>query len=232
MSEELMIIEEQYPALTGGGDVAALVAENLDGEDLSPWDLDTIKVPGSGGTAWTVETLTGDETFKELDVIIVHQKLVRSYWAEGLEESGGGSSPDCFSQDSIAGIGDPGGDCHGCPMAEFGSADKGSGQACKQMRQLFVLRPGSMLPTVVTIPPSSLKNAKKFLLRLASQGSSYRDVVTRLTLEKDKNEAGIVFARVTFAVAEMVPEDIRSRVLSYANGIKPALERPQREEAA
>lgn len=216
-----------YPVLFGGGDVTEALRENLAGERLNWSDLERVAVPAGGGLFWAV----GDEPpTRNLDGIIVATGLVRSYWASGLEDNGGSSPPDCFSPDSITGIGTPGGSCEVCPLAQFGSAVKngkeGRGQACKQMRQIYLLREGSALPTLLVIPPSSIKSIKGYLLGLASkQGLRYSQVVTRFTLTEEKNADGIKFGMVKASTLGKLTAEQAASVRSYGETFQASIAR-------
>jgi len=189
--------------------LSAIIAENVGSEGLTPFDLDRIKIPSGGGIAWTLPTRNGEVPAKSFEGVIIFHKLGRAYWQEGMEESGGGSPPDCTSDDGQIGIGTPGGQCAKCPLAQFGSDPKGGRrQACKQMKQLFIMRDESLLPVVLTLPPTSLAAAKEFMLRrLAAYGRPFWSVLTRFSLEKDKNKAGIEYAKVNLeVVCDLSPE--------------------------
>ncbi len=67
----------------------------------------------------------------------------------------------------------------------------GRGQACKQIKQLFLLRGSLLLPEVVTLPPTSLKAAKQYLLKLTSQGVPYYAVVTRIDVKYWVEKKGV-----------------------------------------
>src|SRR5262245_41332783 len=120
------------------------VTTNL-GDTITVVDLERIRVPAGGGTAWTLQTLEGEKIEKELAGIIVGWRDTRAYWKVPME-SDGNAPPNCSSIDARTGIGEPGGDCRRCRFAEFGSSSNGEGQACKQVRQLFFLRPENVLP--------------------------------------------------------------------------------------
>jgi hypothetical protein len=234
MGTELVQLGERYPVLRGNPAAAlATIRENLGGEQLTPGDLDRVTVPAGGGLFWTVPSIDNPagEPAKSIEGVVVFQKLTRAFWEKGIEESGGNSAPDCYSDDSILGIGSPGGDCSTCRFAAWKSDEKGRGQACKQMRALFILRPGSVLPTLVTIPPSSLGEAKKFLLRLANENLHFSSVTVKLTLLEEKNPDGIKYARVAFEVGSRLAGEDLERVQAYVNSIKPSLERVRAVEA-
>lgn len=237
MGSELVRIGERFPVLAGDPRIAlALIRENLGGEQLGPGDLDRVTVPAGGSLHWvvpSVDSAAGDAV-KSIEGVVVFQKLARAYWAKSIEESGGNSAPDCYSDDSVQGVGDPGGACATCAYAQFGSDGKGRGQACKQMRVLFLLRPGQTLPTMVTIPPSSLADAKKFLLRVANGNLHYSAITVKLSLVEAKNDDGIKYAKVTFELGERLSGEDLERVQAYVSSIRPSLERvrPVEEKAA
>jgi hypothetical protein len=182
-----------------------VIAENIAG-GISEFDLDRVKVPSGGGITWEVPTLDGLTTTPDLGGIIIWYRDVRSYWKQSFDE-GGGQPPDCSSADAHTGIGDPGGACATCPMSQFGSANKGRGQACTQSRQLFILRQGSVIPILLSAPPTSLKNIRNYMMRLSGNLVHYYGVVTNLTLVKDKNNEGIEYGKIVPHAVSMLPED-------------------------
>jgi hypothetical protein len=200
----------------------AIVA-NLGESRVTAGELDRIKIPPGGGTSWTVEGLDGEETLKELSGIIVAWRDTRVYWSVPMEESAGSAPPDCSSLDARIGVGKPGGDCLRCPLAQFGSDDGGVGQACKLVRQLFLVRENNLLPVVVHLPPSSIKPAKQYLMRLASLGVPTYHVVTNIGLEKTKNQQGIAYSRARFTSGGKLPADLADQVKQYASMIGPFL---------
>lgn len=230
--QALVRVESAYPVLAGDvGEVLATMRENLGNEQITPFDLDRVTVPAGGQLAWTVPGVEGEEIVKELEGVILHQQLVRSYWKNSIDEGGGGNPPDCYSPDSIKGIGDPGFECATCPFAQFGSDDRERGQACKQMRMIALLRPGMFLPTIVVVPPSSLKNTKQYLFRLAAKNTPVWGVVTKLTLEQDKNVDGIKFSRIKPEVVRVLNAEERQAMQAFVATIKPSLERVRTEAA-
>jgi hypothetical protein len=182
---------------------------NIGDGGLTAGDLERIKIPAGGGTVWTIPGLDGEEMVKEYAGIIVGCQDTRAYWRIPMEESDGNMPPDCYSLDARTGHGNPGGDCHNCRYAEFGSDPKGGeGQACKLIRQLFLVRRDNLLPDIVNLPPSSHAPARQYLLRLASKGVPYYSVITKIGLEKAKNRQGIVFAKAVFTLGgRLTPEE-------------------------
>lgn len=217
---EVAVIDN-YMALTVGSDFAEVVAANIGNATIQPFDLDRVKIPAGGGTTWEVPTLDGVTEVKEIDGVIIHWRKVRAYWTQGFDESGGGTPPDCSSEDGMTGVGDPGGSCAECPLSKFGSDANHRAQACKEMRMLFLIREGDRLPLVVSIPPSSLGSVSKYFLRLVSHGIPYFGAITRLTLEKNKNKDGIQFSQASLSLMSELNSDQIIRVKSYADGLRP-----------
>lgn len=214
----VQVLESTFPVLSQGAEeILAVIDSNLQGETISPFDLEQIKVPGGGSLSWQLST--GEEE-KVLEGIIVYHKLPRGRWEGTIEETGGGQPPVCVSEDSIVGVGDPGGDCLTCPFAQFGTSDKGAGQACKQRRLLFLLREGNLLPAVISIPAMSLKASKQYMVSLVSRGIALHSVMTKVTLEKAQNQAGITYARAKFAMGERLTAEHAAQVERYAQSMR------------
>ena len=202
--------------------VLQTIKENIGNDRITDRDLDRIVVPLGGGLNWTVPTLEGEDSEKSLDGIIVHWTAPRAYWATGMDV-GGNTPPDCSSHDGEIGYGNPGGDCFICPLNQWGSAEGGSGKACKEKRMLFLLRASDLLPIVIQAPSTSIQPIKKYLLRLASQGLPYWSVLTSLSLEKGSNGAGIAFSRISPKSAGPIPEEQRGILAEYVQAIKPII---------
>jgi hypothetical protein len=200
------------------------VAANLGDGGMSATDFERIKIPAGGGTAWTLQTLDGEEMVKELAGIIVAWRDTRAYWSVPLEQSDGNMPPDCYSLDARTGTGKPGGDCHKCPFAQFGSDPKGEGQACKLVRQLFFVREENLLPEIVSLPASSVKPARQYFMRLASKAVPCYSLITKIGLEKTKNAQGIVYSRATFTSGGRLSPEQAVRIKEYAAMLKPFLE--------
>lgn len=203
-------------------DVQAVVQANLGGQEISPFDLPRIKIPGSGGTTWEVPSLEGTVPAKEISGIVVHFKLVRGYWPGEFK---GSEPPQCSSDDNRVGVGDPGGECASCPLAQFGTDKAGRGQACKQMEQWFLLMPDQLLPVVLSLPPQSLAPAKKYRLNLASGMLRVDQVITTLTLDTDTNPDGVKYAFAVPKLGGRLDPDEAARALDYAAMLGPILER-------
>ena len=204
-------------------DIREAMNVNVGDGGLNATDLERIKIPAGGGTAWTIQGLDGEEMLKELSGIIIAWRDTRAYWSVPMDESDGNMPPDCYSLDARTGEGEPGGNCHKCPNAEFGSGSKGEGQACKLVRQLFLVREDNLLPEIVHLPPSSLKPARQYFLRLASKGVPCYSVITKIGLEKTKNAQGIVYAKAALTSGGRLTPEQTKRAKDYAAMIDPFL---------
>ncbi|MFZ5831263.1 MAG: hypothetical protein ACOY3P_14320 [Planctomycetota bacterium] len=212
MANELVAINtKEYPALDPKDSRLSMMLENLGGEGLGVGDFNRVKVPTGGGTSWTLETVDGDVSLKHLDGIILYSTRRRAFWKD---QNPTASPPDCASADMMQGAGTPGGMCEVCPMNQYGSAHNGVGKACKEVRLLFLLRSGQVLPNLISVPPGSLKNAKKYLLGLATAGIPYHGAVTRLSLDKASNAQGVSYAKINFAKVSTLDAESHKAILA------------------
>ena len=194
----------------------AIMAEELDGLGQIPFDV--IKIPSGGGLTFEVpgDDPENPDTEKVIRGIIVHHHAVNAYWRDPY--TGGNAAPDCASLDGRIGVEMETGEakrCDTCPFNQFGSADNGKGKACKNGHRLYILRDGEMLPLMISLPPTSLKALKDYLAkRLIMKGIRPVDVITEISLAKDKNADGISYSKCVFKKAgELNPEQ---KALSYA----------------
>jgi len=216
------VAESPYLVLKNGSNIVEVVEENLGAEGVSAYDLDRVKIPAGGATAFEIPTLDGEESAKDIEGIIIYWKTARAYWPEKF--NGENNPPQCSSVDGEVGQGNPGGYCAKCPLAQFGSADNGKGQACKQMRQMFIVRENDILPLVITLPPTSIKPAKQYFMRLASKGIKYAHVVSRISLEKAKSTDGITYSKAVFSLVQQLEPEICEKIDAFTESIRPMLE--------
>jgi hypothetical protein len=193
-----------------------------DGEEVDEFSLPRVKIPAGGATTWEVPTLAGMTPMRELEGIVVYFKLTRSYWPD---KEPTGTPPTCRSHDSIIGIGDPGGQCRTCPLAQFGSADDGAGQACGLKEIWFLLRPESFLPVVLSLPAMSLKAAKQYRFgQLGSAGVQISSVMTSIKLEADTNGTGKKYSRAVPTLAGILTQEEAQAARDYALSMRNTFE--------
>jgi hypothetical protein len=195
-----------------------LIRTNVGNRQLDAFSLDRVKIPSGGITKWMVDTLDGTDAVDELEGIIVHWATRRSYWKQRTPD---GSPPDCSSPDGLVGHGNPGVQCHDCAFNSFGTAvnekgEPGRGKACKEFRQLFILKPDSLLPFVVNASPGSLKSVDTYFNRLLGAGIKSTALVTRLGLTKERSKDGTDFAMIKPSAGLRLAPDAIERVEAVA----------------
>jgi hypothetical protein len=222
---EVPSVESQYGFMVLAD--RTVFEENLGGESINPFDLVRIKVPSGGGLAWTVPTFDGDQDItKTIEGIVVAWRDTRSYW--NTEYTGEGSPPDCSCENirTGVGVGDPGGVCDACMYAQFGSDPKGSGgQACKLSRLLFVMTPGSVLPMVITVPPTSVKNIRQYFMGLIGKQIPFHGCISSFGLAQDKNKKGLTYSIIVPKMAAKLGAEDAAKVKAYADTISREISR-------
>ena len=211
--------------------VKQVMNANLGAGGITPFSLDRVRIPAGGGTMWEMPTLEGTMSAPEFTGVIVYWQDIRVYFKG--EYTGEKMPPDCASEDCITGFGEPGGACEVCPLAKFGSNTRGTGkgQACKQCRRLFVCQTDTLLPLLVTLPPTRLHACAKHFRRLAAPAIPFYGVLTRFSLEKEKNATGIVYSRVSMNVAERFDPKLQEQWLRIHQMFAPLLRRIPTEAA-
>lgn len=204
-------------AVTTTADPVAFLRAAAD-QGIAAYQFTQVKIPAGGGTTWEYEGPDGDESGKELDVIVAFVRNgQRKFYLHGLDE-GEASAPDCRSEDGVHGLGflaDHGDDdvpmktkCGDCPMNKFGSS--GKGKACSESAQLFAFLPGDFLPIVIHVPPTSLRPLRDFRLKQMQRGRDIMSVVTRITLEKVK--ASPDYSRISYKVVRPLTDEENAKI--------------------
>ncbi len=180
------------------------LAANIGSMGLTVDDFPRIKVPAGGETNWVLSGLTGPLIMAALEGIIVFKRTTRAYWKIEADDpkAAKNTPPNCTSINGLVGVGDPGGCCYNldkrlvCPLAGYGTSKGGTGpgQACKEVTQLFFLRGDSMLPELIALPPTSVKPARKYFVRLTASRVPYFAMLTRITLIKKESANGKPYA--------------------------------------
>lgn len=224
-SKALAIVEAPFTALAiPQEELKDLIHENL-GDELGEFDIERIKIPPGGILQWTVPTLEGEpEMVKDLQGVIVYNKLVRAYWVKSIDD-GGAASPDCKSDNNAFGEGTPGGSCSKCPFSKFGSAvgkdgNPGKGQACQQKMLVFLLGEEGFLPKIVVLPATSISPLRKYFVRLMDRGISKSSIVTKLKLEEDKNDSGIKYSKVKPVIVGALDDKAKEQIATYIDNLK------------
>ena len=231
----------QYLALNEANkdNVAALLKANLGDRRIDPWTFDTATWPSGKASVFEVPGLEGTEAVKELSGIILYWQDHRIFHEKDFDD-GGSTPPDCSSHDLITGVGNPGkftdvqakaeakevkaGDskcptmkCDECWNAQFSTAIKGEGQACREKRQIFLLQEKSLLPLFIDVPPTSLKPFRDFFMRLGTKGKFFNAVVVKIALNKSKNTGGVEYAEANLSFVRDLTDDELESVRGYSS---------------
>jgi hypothetical protein len=183
---------------------------NIGSGGVSVGDLSRIKIASGGLAQFVVPTLEGDKGISKLEGVVVLAKDTRAYWKS---EEVNNNPPDCSSNDGVTGTGDPGGACGSCPLAKFGT--HGDGRACKQIKQLFMMRGESMLPELVSLPPTSVVPANRFFVKLQASRIPHYAALISIDVEATKNPQGKPYGKARFNhVRTLTPEE-KERALEF-----------------
>ena len=212
--ETSFAILEQDP-----GELKEMIEMNLGSFEPTPFDLTNIKWPTGGGTSFVVPGPKGEKSEPEIQGVIIHTQAVRAYWPTADPSA---EPPQCSSADCKTGVGNPGGSCKLCSFAQFGSG-KDNSQACNNKLRLFMMQPDGVLPIVLSIPPSSIKLARKFFVSLVSARMQIFSVVIGVSLNKVKSTKGIVYSQAEFKVIGELSEEEAVKMKAVADSMRPML---------
>jgi hypothetical protein len=208
------------------GELAETMQENFGGENLTPRDLERIKIPAGGSKLWIVPSLDDEdgEAQKELQGVIVAQRKTRVYWENDLG-NGESGPPDCYSTDGKVGNGNEGPvspTCADCPMNQFGSKEGKKGKACKEVQELYLLQKENVLPVVLPLPPTSGAVFKRHKIKLMNRGKKVPSRLFTFGLESVDNADKIKYSRATVK-SEPLPDDVHEAMADYARNFKEML---------
>lgn len=125
--------------------------------------------------------LPDGSTQKNLTGTIMFHHKARGYW-----EQEGQQLPTCSSMDGRTGADENGEQhaCAACPFNAWGSGKDGRGKACKEMRWIYVLQEGEIIPSRISLPPTSLGQFDAFVTALAQRKIAPIMKMVRIGLEK------------------------------------------------
>jgi hypothetical protein len=216
------------PALANPQEAMEIMQDNLSelGGNLR---FDKVKIPSGGGLSFEIIDENGEaKPVSELVGVVLDHYPINAYWEH--EFTGQNNPPDCSSMDCIVGsimqdgkiVGTK--KCANCPHNQWGSDLKGGkGKACKNMIRVYLVQEGSAFPILLTLPPTSTGNWKDYMKRMAGAMKSVYGIVTRVKLEKDKNEGGIVYSKAVFSKADELKPAERQAIKAYAEQLKSAM---------
>lgn len=168
---------------------------------------------------------SGDKV-ADFEGIILDIARANAWWEVSYDDSGGGSIPDCFSMDGIVPSHDSDNiqsdDCASCPQNKFGSA--GRGKACKNMKRIFIVMDGEMLPYRLTASSANIKPIDRYVTQLSSKMVPYQLVVTKFSLKQTKNQDGVEYSELEMkAVSTISDPKEAQRIKRMFDDLKPVM---------
>lgn len=223
--KEIMVPENNFLALKDFN-LAEVMSTEMAGLELT---FDRISVPAAGGQVFEVPGEMPGETdmVKDFSGVILFHHPMFGYYRE--KYTGGKNAPDCSSYDGITGVGNPGGACIHCPLKEFGSGENG-GKACKDKRRVYILRQGELIPVILTLPATSIRNLTVYLKQILAKGIKPAGVVTKFSLQKATSSGGVAYSQVHFSVERFLSAEERAYIDLMAEQIKAFATRVEYDE--
>ena len=204
--------------------------EDMDGLQTS---FPRVKIPGGGVLQFE---MPGDDPDRpsyvsELEGIILFNHASNAHWPEGSEYDDN-TPPQCQSLNGKIGYGDPGGLCAACANNAFGSDGKGRGKACKNMRILYLLRSGELMPLQVALPPTSIHPFSDFVNAVFKlRNRPMYSTIVRISLKRASSN-GFDYSTATFTkVRDLAGEEL-ARVRAYAAGFREQVKMMLSDQAA
>lgn len=209
MNELIKIENANFDLVPFNAETAQTIAEELDG--LDGFRFDEVKIPSGGSLAFELPSDDPDnpETATSITGIIAYHHSANARWEGNYTGDADSNAPVCISYDGVLGFNNGTcTECKECPFNQFGSDESGVGKACKNMKRVYILRSGELLPLVLVLPPTSIRPFREYLGRLVKRGKKPSGVITKITLKKEKSQSGIVYSRVALEkVAELSPDE-------------------------
>ena len=194
------------------------LADDMDGLQMT---MQRVKIPGGGNLQFEIRGDDPDnpDYERKLVGVILYHHFANAYWPEGSEYDDS-VPPLCQSFDGKQGYGEPGGVCAACAFNQFGSTANGSGKACKNMRQVYLLRSGEYLPLQLSLPPTSLRPFNDFLnlAFVARKRPSYTAIV-EIGLKRAES-GGYTYSVATFRKVRDLDGDNLAALKSYVENFK------------
>lgn len=217
-----LVTAEKFNLTVLDGEISAAISEELDG--LGPIPFDKVKIPSGGGLAFEIpgEDEDNPDTVNEIAGVILYHYPVNAYWDEIY--NGSNTPPNCASLDGKRGVRADTGEvcnCAECEFNQYGSGENGVGKACKNTHRCYVLREGNPIPLLLTLPPTSLKGLRDFIgKKVLLKGLRSYDVLSKITLKKDKSSGGITYSKAVFSFVDELSPEQRIRTKKMAEMLK------------
>ncbi len=207
-------------------------------------DFDRIKIASGDVRAFQIPTGDGDEVeiLPQLEGIIIYDHPSSVTYFDSKEERAAkgieGNRPDFWSPDGVTqvvppealeearkrGLPEPSRVLKDCPYNQWGSDPKGGrGKWTKNQHRVYLLRPGHMLPELITLPPTSIQPFGKWKgKRILLGGFGHTaNVLARITLASETNGAGTTYSECRFAVAAVLDPADAAKAFALGEQLQP-----------
>ena len=209
---------------------SAELADDMDGLQLS---FQRAKIPGGGVLQFELpgEDPENPDYVQTLEGVILFNHSANSYWPAGSEYDDN-TPPQCQSVDGKVGYGDPGGICEACDYNKFGSDPNGGGKACKNMRVLYLLRSGEMMPIQLSLPPTSIRPFTTFVnSAFLLRGRRVCSGLVQIGLRKGSSN-GFTYSVATFKKLRDFEGEELAQVCAYADSFRDQIKQALSERAS
>ena len=209
---------------------SAELADDMDGLQLS---FQRAKIPGGGVLQFELpgEDPENPDYVQTLEGVILFNHSANSYWPAGSEYDDN-TPPQCQSVDGKVGYGDPGGNCEACDYNKFGSDPNGGGKACKNMRVLYLLRSGEMMPIQLSLPPTSIRPYTTFVnSAFLLRGRRVCSGLVQIGLRKGSSN-GFTYSVATFKKLRDFEGEELAQVCAYADSFRDQIKQTLSERAS
>lgn len=167
------------------------------------------KFPTSGSSFWEIPSVTGEpEAVKEIEAVVVFKQNTRAWWAGEDGKTSfeiTGAAPTCSSLDGITPIESEDRQaetCAKCPHSKWGTGKEGRGQACKSRLNVFTLRPGEEIPTLISLPPTAIKPFAAYAVGLRQKKSALIATTTVFGLQDAKSSGGTAYKGIALRMGK------------------------------
>lgn len=230
MSNELVNIENKYPALAGGisaSEEDALLREELGDLGGLTLKFPRIKLGASGnGKLEIPDANNPDESssVKEFTGVIVCATSSRAKWAEGE------TIPECASSNGATSFN--GKACSTCKYCKF-SRDKDGAiirPECKESRNIYLITETHAMPLHFIVPPSGIKTYNDFARDLLSSKRTQLGTIVKITVDVKVNKANQKYNCAKFESIGRVEADFMPKLMELRNSIKATIDSMSIEE--
>ena len=217
------------PAMVEDDCISVDVSEDYEGLRLS---FPRVKIPGGGSLQFEIpsDDPENPDYTKYIEGVILYNHDTCAYWPEGSEYDDN-VTPLCSSVDGKTGYGAPGGVCATCALNQYGSVEKGKGKACKNMRNLYILRSGEHMPMLLSLPPTSLRPYSDFITAaFATRRRPIYSGVVQIGLKRVDNGSN-TYSVATFRLVQRFEGNDLLQIKQYADGFREQIKAMNQQRA-